>query len=128
MKGIQFQFLWKIVLISAIVFGLHLFILSSLEIPLFKNKIVLAYVLNVGVALLIFNALYIFREKFKSQLGYLFLFGTAIKFIVFFLFFNSAYKADGIISKQEFAAFFVPYAVTLIVEVYSLIKWLNKLE
>lgn len=128
MKEIQFQFLWKIVLISAIVFGFHILVLHLLSFPLFENKIILSYTLNVGVALLVFNVLYIFREKFKKQLGFLFLFGSVLKFALFFIFFNGPYRADGEITRLEFLAFFVPYAITLIVEVYSLTKWLNKLE
>lgn len=128
MKRIQIQFLWKLILVSAIAFGLHILTLYLLEFPLFENKIILAYALNVGIALLVFNILYIFRERFKKQLGFLFLFGSALKFILFFILFNGSYRADGDISGFEFSAFFIPYAVTLIVEVYSLTKWLNKLE
>ncbi len=128
MKGVQIQFLWKLVIITGIVFGLHIVTLHFLRLPLFEHKIILAYILNTAIALLVFNGLYIFREKFKKQLGFLFLFGSMLKFILFFLFFNGSYKMDGTVTSSEFAAFFVPYMVTLIIEVYSLTKWLNKLE
>lgn len=128
MKGVQIQFFWKLIIITGIIFGLHIATLHFLDFPLFEHKIVLAYLLNIFIALLVFNVLYIFREKFKKQLGFLFLFGSALKFVVFFLFFNGSYKMDGTVTSLEFAAFFIPYMVTLIVEVYSLTKWLNKLE
>ncbi|MDT7831333.1 hypothetical protein RQM59_03020 [Flavobacteriaceae bacterium S356] len=128
MKRIQIQFLQRLILISVIIFGVHILVLDLLGFSLFENKIILAYVVNIGVALLVFNVLYFFREKFKKQLGFLFLFGSVLKFALFFILFNGAYRADGEVSGFEFSAFFIPYAITLIVEVYSLAKWLNKLE
>lgn len=126
MQKVQKDFLVRILLFSAITFGAHILILYTLNLPLLENKIVLAYAVNLATAILVFNVLYIFREKFKTQLGFLFVFGSVFKVILFFIFFNSPYRADGVVSGIEFAAFFVPYAITLIVEVYSLAKWMNK--
>lgn len=126
MQKVQKDFLVRILLFSAITFGVHILILYTLNLPLLENKIVLAYAVNLATAILVFNVLYIFREKFKTQLGFLFVFGSVFKVILFFIFFNSPYRADGVVSGIEFAAFFVPYAITLIVEVYSLAKWMNK--
>jgi len=51
-----------------------------------------------------------------------------VKFVLFFLFFYLPYIADDVISKAEVFTFFTPYAITLIVEIYCLSKWLNKME
>lgn len=123
-----FNFLFRIIFFSVVVFGLHILVLDYLELPLFANKIILAYAVNVILAIIIFQFLYIFREKFKNRIGFLFVFGSMLKFALFFILFNGSYRADGIIERPEFFAFFTPYALTLVIEVFSLSKWLNKLQ
>ena len=96
--------------------------------PLFENRIVPAYLVNLILVVGIFGVLYLLREKYKSQLGFLFLAGSLLKFTVFFIVFYPFYKLDGVITKLEFAAFFAPYVIGLILESVSLSKWLNKLD
>jgi len=118
----------KLIFILALVFGVHLLALNYLEYPLFENKIILAYVINIVLAILIYTFLFKMKSKYKEQLGFLFIGGSFLKFAVFFILFYGSYKADGMISKPEFAAFFIPYVLCLIIETTSLAKWLNKLE
>lgn len=122
------KFSSKLILILAIAFGVHLLALNYLEYPLFENKIILAYIVNVVLAILIFAFLLKMKEKYKEQLGFLFIGGSLLKFVAFFIFFYGSYKADGSISKLEFAAFFIPYLLCLVIETSSLAKWLNKLD
>lgn len=123
-----FSFTLKAVILLTFVFAVHLAILSTLELPIFENRIVLSYIVNLVLIILIFGFLYFFRERYKSQLGFLFLVGSFLKFAIFFILFYPFYHLDGIISKLEFTAFFVPYVFGLILESVSLSKWLNKLE
>lgn len=123
-----FSFTIKAIVILTIAFGIHLSILSTLVLPLFENRIILAYLVNLILVVGIFGALYLLREKYKSQLGFLFLAGSLLKFTVFFIVFYPFYKLDGLITKLEFAAFFAPYVIGLILESVSLSKWLNKLD
>ena len=122
------RFSTKLTIILITVFGLHIAVLSLIDKPLFENKIILSYIINLTLAIAIFGFLYKYRERFKSQIGFLFLAGSFVKFAVFFLVFYPLYKADNDISKLEFAAFFVPYAICLILETSSLVKWLNKMD
>ncbi|EDP69569.1 hypothetical protein FBALC1_00405 [Flavobacteriales bacterium ALC-1] len=122
------KFSSKLILVLTIVFGLHIAALYALELPLFEHKIVLAYIVNALLAILIFAFLHKMKEKYKEQLGFLFIGGSLLKFVAFFIFFYESYKADGSISKLEFAAFFTPYILCLIIETLSLAKWLNKLD
>lgn len=115
-------------LLLAVAFCLHLVILKGLQAPLFDNQIIASYIVNLGLIVTIFGFLFVFRDRLKNQLGFLFIGGSVLKFAVFFMFFYPGYKADGAISKFEFAAFFVPYAIGLILETISLSKWLNKLD
>lgn len=128
MNPLIFNFLLRIIFIVGLVFGIHLLALDYLELELFENKIVLAYLVNTFLAIVTYTALFLLRNRFKNQLGFLFIGGSGIKFILFFLLFYGAYKADGNISTTEFFAFFIPYLFTLIIEIFSLSKWLNKIE
>lgn len=103
----------------------HLFFLNVKNLPLFNDKILGSYATNLVLTVIIFSSLFLLRKKYNEQLGFLFLFGSFLKFIVFFIFFSPSYKADGNISRLEFLAFFIPYAICLIIETRSLIKLLN---
>lgn len=106
-------------------FLLHLLLLNFLELPLFENRIILSYVINFVLAAAIFYTLFHFKEKLKNSIGFLFMGGSFLKFIVFFLLFYPVYKTDGEMQKIEFATFFVPYAIALILETYFTSKMLN---
>ena len=93
-----------------------------------ENKIVLAYLVNFTLAILIYAFLLKMKEKYKEQLGFLFIGGSILKFVAFFIFFYGSYKMDGTISKLEFAAFFTPYILCLIIETTALVKLLNNLK
>lgn len=124
--SVQFYLLLGVALL--LTFGLHLLVLSNMEFPVFDHLIVRSYVVNGLLAATIFFLLYRFREKLKNQIGFLFMGGSLLKFAFFFLLFYPSYKADGDMSRLEFAAFFVPYSVALILETYFISKMLNKLH
>ena len=128
MKHTFILFSVKLIILLIAAFAIHIFILNSNSLPIFENKIVLAYAVNAVLAISIFGFLFKMKNKYKDQLGFLFLGGSFLKFIVFFIVFYPFYKADGDISKLEFAAFFVPYLLSLVLETFSLAKWLNKME
>jgi len=121
-------FLRSLFFVILLTLGLHLWILSIKEIPIFENKILLSYFINTILVILIFIFLYFFRHKYKEQLGFLYMIGSFVKFIFFFLFFYPSYHKDGSISKVEFLTFFTPYIICLVIETYYLIKLLNSRE
>ena len=122
------SFVAKITLILVLAFAVHLGFLKAFNQPLFENKIVLSYSVNLAMVIGVFGLLFVLKNKFKSQLGFLFLAGSLLKFAIFFIVFNPSYRADGVITKLEFAAFFAPYALGLVFETFSLSKWLNSLD
>jgi F0F1-type ATP synthase assembly protein I len=128
MNTIVRNFIIRIVLVTGIAFAIHLLVLNMLQLDLFANMIVEAYAINLVIAIVVYLVLFLLREKFKNQIGFLFILGSFFKFGLFFVIFHPAYKADDLISKPEFFAFFVPYILTLVVEVFSLSKWLNKID
>jgi len=128
MSNLFIRFAIRATVVLAVAFFIHIAVLKFFELPLFENKIVLSYVVNLILVVVIFGLLYLSRKKFKDQLGFLFIAGSALKFGVFFVVFYPFYKLDDHISSLEFAAFFVPYGLCLILETISLVKWLNKLD
>lgn len=118
----------KAIVLLVVAFGIHIAVLSFLNLPLFENRITAAYIVNLVLIISIFGILYLLKEKYKAQLGFLFLAGSLLKFAVFFIVFYPFYKQDGIITKLEFASFFVPYVLGLVLETTSLSKWLNQME
>ncbi len=121
------QFLALLIISLGLAFVLHITVLHSKGLPQFDNLIVLSYVVNCILAAAIFIVLYIFKAKLKNQIGFLFMGGSFLKFVFFFILFYPAYKADGEMGRLEFAAFFIPYGISLILETVYTAKMLKKL-
>ncbi|WP_297761772.1 DUF6168 family protein [uncultured Muriicola sp.] len=107
---------------------IHLQAQSYLSIPKWSDMLLLSYILNFILALAIFLTLFALRKKLKNQIGFLYMGGSMLKFLIFFLVFYPGYRADGIVSKSEFAAFFIPYLLCLIFETVYTAKMLNTLK
>lgn len=122
-----FRFTVSLSIVLSVVFGIHLLILNANSLPLFEHKIILAYLVNFSIATGTFIALFWLKEKLRNQLGFLFMGASFLKFIVFFLVFYPDYASDQKMSTLEFSAFFVPYLISLVIEVFALTKMLNKL-
>ncbi|UJH69016.1 DUF6168 family protein [Allomuricauda sp. SCSIO 65647] len=120
---------FSLALLASLVFAfcVHLGILNVLDLPLWDNLIVLSYVLNFVLALGIFLGLYFLRNRLGNSMGFLFMAGSLLKFVVFFLVFYPVYKSDGTTQGVEFAAFFVPYAIALVLETFFTSKMLKNL-
>ncbi len=88
----------------------------------------LSYVINFLLAAAIYIGLYSFRDKIRTQIGFIFIAGSFLKFILFFILFYPSYKMDGEMGTSEFASFFVPYAICLVVETIFTAKMLQKME
>nr|WP_298792915.1 DUF6168 family protein [uncultured Allomuricauda sp.] len=122
------QFISLLAISLLLSFGLHILVLSSMDVPTFDNLIVRSYVVNGLLAAIIFILLYKFRQKLKNQIGFLFMGGSLLKFLFFFLLFYPTYKSDGDMSGLEFGAFFIPYAVALFLETFFTSRMLKNLE
>lgn len=92
----------------------------------FPEILIKSYFVNYMMASLVFIVILRLRKLSPELLGFYFLGGSMFKFIIFFLLFLPFFKSDGVLSKQEFFIFFIPYIVVLFVEVVLLIKVLNK--
>ncbi|MGW9684639.1 DUF6168 family protein [Flagellimonas sp. 2504JD1-5] len=122
------QFLALLIILLLISFGLHILVLSNMELPILDNLIVRSYLINGLLAAIIFLLLFKFRQKLKNQIGFLFMGGSLLKFLFFFLLFYPTYKSDGDMSGLEFGAFFIPYIVALLLETFYTSKMLKNLD
>jgi hypothetical protein len=120
------KFSLTLIIVLSIVFGIHIFVLYQLELPLFDNLIVASYLVNCSLALVIYLSLFLLKNKMSEQIGFLYMGGSFVKFLFFFIFFYPYYKLDGELDSLEFAAFFVPYAISLIFETLGVMEFLKK--
>ncbi len=121
-------FLLILIPLLGITFFLHTGILKKNGFPAYADKITLSYIINFILAALIYIGLYSFRLKLKTQIGFIFIAGSFLKFILFFILFYPSYTSDGEMGPSEFAAFFVPYAICLLIETIFTAKMLQKME
>jgi len=61
-------------------------------------------------------------DKRKSNLAVLYLITVALKFSTYFIFFYPKFHLDGILTRQEFFNFFIPYALGLLLEIMLLAR------
>ncbi len=121
------KFLILLSIVLGIVFVTHITLLENSGFPKYGDKIVLSYIVNGILAAFIYGLLFVFKSKLKNYIGFLFMAGSFLKFIFFFLLFYPAFQEDGTMNKLEFAAFFFPYAICLVVETIFIAKMLKKL-
>ena len=90
------------------------------------NGFVLSYLTNFIMAIIALSILYKFRISHTASLGYIFLFTTLVKMIIYSLLIKPRIIVLFSDNKQAFYIFFIPYFTALIVEVFLLIKLLNR--
>ena len=109
-------------------FPLHILARAGSGLPLFGDMLPISYLVNYVLALAIVWLLFKFRKKIRQQIGFLFIAGSMLKFAVFFVAFYPSFRADGTINRGEFASFFVPYLLALVLETFFTAKLLRDLE
>jgi hypothetical protein len=86
----------------------------------------MSYSANFLLAIVVFTVLMRLRKRHTEKLGFLFLAGTGLKFLMFFLLFYPGFRSDGVMSRSEFAVFFMPYGLSSLVETVFLVRVLNR--
>ncbi len=123
-----FRYFLLLTLVLGVSFPFHSWVRGRSDLPLFGDKLPISYLVNFVLAFAIVWLLYKFRKKVRQQIGFLFIAGSLLKFAVFFAAFYPGFRADGTISRGEFASFFVPYLLALILETFFTAKILRDLE
>ena len=92
------------------------------------NNLHQPYIINALAAMFVYIIAYFFRNKHREYLGFYFLSGTLLKFFVFLVFILPSLQQDGLLSKEAYMSFFVPYTISLIIETVCLISLVNKVN
>ncbi len=87
-----------------------------------------SYLIHGALALGIVIVLFLLRKRAKTLIGFMFIAGSLLKFAFFFAFFYGPYIEDGHMDRGEFSAFFVPYVLSLVLEVVFTAQMLQNLE
>jgi len=110
-----------------VAFGCHYLVLTAIGDNA-GDSLFLTYGFNFGVTLLILVGFNIILRKKSNQIGSVFLISSLIKFLLFFSVITPFLKTTGSVKSSAFAAFFIPYAICLVVEVLVTIKLLKQLD
>ncbi len=106
-------------------FGIHAYVQDGFRIGAFEKHIILNYCFNYLLTIGVFIALVAFQRKNSDQLGFVFLASSVIKFILFFIFLYPSIKASVGLRSVEFASFFIPYGISVLVEILYLMRALK---
>ncbi len=94
---------------------------AALQIHLFPF-----YFMNISVSILTGGSIIYLSQKKSELSGFVFMGGSFLKFALFFLLFYGEFSTIQDIRKVQFVSFYLPYAISLVVEVWYLIYHLNK--
>lgn len=84
------------------------------------------YIFNAFITLVFLLILLIVSKNQPSILGWVFLMTSGLKFLLFLVMIYPSFRGDISESKSDFFTFFVPYVAALSLEIYQLVKILNK--
>jgi hypothetical protein len=103
----------------------HAWIQHALDVGFYSKLLPINYLFNLVVTLVFFWLLLRAKKKNQNHLGVIFLYSSLIKFLLFFLFIYPNLGEFNGVKSAEFASFFIPYALSLSLEIYFLSKLLN---
>ncbi len=111
------------------VLAITLFAAIIIQNLVFKQQFIaatkLSYLGNYFVSVFIFLIIILKKDSHTNLLGFFFLAGSLFKFLLFFLFLYPKFTADALISKNEITTFFIPYTISVVIELRYLIKELS---
>ena len=122
----SFRYSVLLFLLMTVSFFLHWKALEILSRTVDLGHLLPFYVMNYITGVAIVSAL-IFLSKNKGEvLGFVFMAGSLLKFAVFFMVFYPELHENDASKKATFILFFIPYILSVITEVWYLIRFLNK--
>jgi hypothetical protein len=120
------SFKWRLFLLLLAAYLIHFFFLKNEIDPTINKMLNVSYLGNFLITAAVFFVLNLLKEKQAKNLGFIFLFTSLFKFVFFYFSLDPTFQADGTTSRQEFFLFFIPYSLSLAIEVRALVKTLNK--
>ena len=117
-----FKFLLLLFLSTGLAYSIHVLFLNDFFPQVSLKLINFAYKFNVGFTLIFTTTVIVAGKRWKDQLGFIFLLSTFLKLGLFlFLIRFSEFE----LSKSIFLHFFLPYALSVVIEIFYVIKILN---
>lgn len=107
-------------------FFVHCYIIENLSAYPKDQNLGSYYVMNGVVSLSIGSIIIYISEKKSTYLGFVFMAGSLLKFLFYFILYYGQLVDDLTERKAQVLSFYVPYGLSLIVEVWYLIRHLNK--
>ena len=121
------SFTIKLLLVLLCAWGLHYLAFNLQHIDIGWQLWSFSYLSNFLMTSCAILIIYNFRISHTSSLGYIFLLTSLLKLVTFPLFIQPILIESCPHSTHAFLLFFVPYFVSLMVEINVLIKLLNRL-
>lgn len=121
-----YSFVTTLLVILSVSFIIHAYAQDYFHIGFYSNQLILCYTFNFLLTLVFFGILTYFIRRYKSNTGFVFLYSSLAKFILFYIFIYPGYDNFDGVRSSEFASFFIPYSLSISLEIYYLIKLLNK--
>ena len=122
------KFIGFLLVVLCTVFIIHGFIQHYLSLGFYSNHLFVSYLFNFLATLVFYCILLLFLRKKSAHLGTIFFTSSLIKFILFFLLIKPLYNNINNGVSAVFFAFFIPYAISMFLETYSIISIINKEE
>ena len=126
-KTRQLNFLFQILVLSAVVFGIHGYLLTyfgtelKLVFPIWQ-----IYVFHLGVTTLFYSVINYRFSQGQTDIFILFMGCTLTKMMLAILFLLPLILSDFEKKQPDIFNFFIPYFIYLSFEVYSITKFLQK--
>lgn len=120
------RFSVKLFFLMAITFWVHSQVAERLAHPLSHDLLTLCYVFNGIIAMIFLYLLLLVSRYDPAILGWVYLLTSGLKFLLFYALIYPNFQNDEFIHKQHPLTFFIPYSVALFLEIYQLIKILNR--
>jgi hypothetical protein len=116
----------KLSLALIISFAIHYMAIKPYLTPVFLDLFTTSYFGNFVITGVVFFVIILLQKTQAKKLGFVFLFTSLFKFAFFYFLLYPSFMSDLVVSKLEFFSFFIPYSVSLTLEVTALVKALNQ--
>lgn len=125
MKKQQIFLAFAYIAVMLISYGIHTFILSLIDSSHDVTILNISYVFNTLFTIVLVIVIVLLHKKQSDQLGFIFMAGSLLKMGTFLLL---SKIFDFQLTKSIFLDFFVPYVLSLIIEVWYVSKIMNSIK
>jgi hypothetical protein len=121
-----FRFLFVITAFLILSFAVHGLVQHQLGIGFLGKQIIGTYTFNYLISITVFVLIKLLSVRHGSKVDLVFLYSSLLKFFLFYILILPGYGVFNGIKSAEFASFFIPYSISSIVEIFYLIRLINR--